>query len=58
MPVFESRISLPGPSERVFDFLTRPANLQKISPPEIQMALVQAPEVHTPGRRLPFKTHF
>ncbi len=57
MPVFESRISLPGPSERVFDFLTRPVNLQKISPPEIQMALVQAPEVLSLGSRLQFKIH-
>ena len=55
MAVYENRILLPGPSERVFDFLTRPENMQKISPPEIQMALIEAPDVLSLGSRLVFK---
>lgn len=57
MPVYESRIPLPGPVERVFDFLSRPANMQQISPPDVQMAFVQAPEVISLGSRLVFKIH-
>ena len=55
MPVYESRIPLPGPGERLFDFITRPANMQLISPPEVQMAFVNAPEVIQLGSRLVFK---
>lgn len=55
MPVYESRIPLPGPVERVFDFITRPANLQHISPPDVQMAFVEAPEVISLGSRLVFQ---
>jgi ligand-binding SRPBCC domain-containing protein len=55
MQVYESRIALPGPAERVFDFLTRPANLQRISPPEVQMAFIEAPEVISLGSKLVFK---
>lgn len=55
MPVYESRIPLPGPGARVFDFITRPANLQLISPPDVQMAFVDAPEVIQLGSRLIFK---
>lgn len=57
MPVYESRIPLTGPVERVFDFISRPANLQRISPPEVQMAFVNAPEVITLGSKLVFKIH-
>lgn len=57
MPVYESRVPLPGPAERVFDFLSRPANLQRISPPDVQMAFVEAPEVIELGSRLIFKIH-
>jgi ligand-binding SRPBCC domain-containing protein len=57
MPRYESRILLPGPVERVFDFLIRPANMQQISPPEVQMSFVQAPEVISLGSRLVFKIH-
>jgi ligand-binding SRPBCC domain-containing protein len=55
MPVYESRIPLPGPVDRVFDFITRPANLQLISPPEVQMAFLEAPEVIRLGSRLVFQ---
>jgi ligand-binding SRPBCC domain-containing protein len=55
MQVYESRIVLPGPAERVFDFLIRPANMQQISPPEVQMAFIEAPEVISLGSKLVFK---
>lgn len=55
MPVYESQMSLPGTVEIVFDFLSRPANLQRISPPSVQMAFVDPPEVITLGSRLVFK---
>jgi ligand-binding SRPBCC domain-containing protein len=57
MPSYESRMSLPGSAESVFDFLIRPANLARISPPEVQMAIVEAPEVLSLGSRLVFKIH-
>lgn len=57
MPNYESRMSLPGTAESVFEFLTRPANLQRISPPEVQMAFVEAPEVISLGSKLIFKIH-
>ena len=57
MPLYESRIPLSGPVERVFEFLTRPVNLQKISPPEVQLSYVQAPEVISLGSKLVFKIH-
>jgi len=55
MPVYESRIALPGSAQRVFDFLIRPANLQLISPPDVQMAFIEAPEVISLGSKLVFK---
>ena len=55
MPIYESRVLLPGPQERVFEFLTRPANLQQISPPEVQMVFVEAPDVISLGSRLVFQ---
>lgn len=57
MPIFESRVPLSGPMERVFDFIIRPANMQLISPPEVQMAFIEAPEVIELGSRLVFKIH-
>ena len=55
MPVYESQVPLRGPSERIFDFLTRPANMKLISPPEVQMSIVEAPEVLSLGSKIVFK---
>lgn len=52
MPLFESRTELPAKPEQVFDFIVRPANLQAIAPPEIQMVFVDPPEVIELGSKL------
>ena len=44
MPYFESVTLLSHPAARVFDFLSVPANLIEVTPPELNMRLVEAPE--------------
>lgn len=44
MGLFESGVELAGSPEAIFDFLTRPANLMLVTPPELQMSLVEGPE--------------
>jgi ligand-binding SRPBCC domain-containing protein len=44
MPRFEMVEELSAPLSRVFDFFSRPANLPKISPPELHMQLLSGPE--------------
>jgi ligand-binding SRPBCC domain-containing protein len=55
MAVFESRTPLPCSAERAFQFLTRPANMQAIAPPDLDMVFVTAPEVIELGSKLVFK---
>jgi ligand-binding SRPBCC domain-containing protein len=55
MPRFESAQSLPAPLARVFDFFSRPANLVRVSPPELHFELVSAPERLQLGSRLTVK---
>ena len=55
MPIFESRTDLHGSIEEIFGFLTRPANLQAIAPPEMQLVFVSAPEIIVLGSRLTCK---
>jgi ligand-binding SRPBCC domain-containing protein len=44
MPNFESNTFLSRPIAEVFDFLTLPANLIEVTPPEFNLRLVEAPE--------------
>jgi ligand-binding SRPBCC domain-containing protein len=44
MPRFEMVEDLSAPLSRVFDFFSRPANLPKISPPELHFQLLSGPE--------------
>ncbi|HWG45757.1 MAG TPA: SRPBCC family protein [Gemmataceae bacterium] len=44
MPRFEMIETLAAPLSRVFDFFSRPANLVKISPPELHFQLLSGPE--------------
>jgi ligand-binding SRPBCC domain-containing protein len=44
MPHFEALTLLSHPTARVFDFLSVPANLVEVTPPELNMRLVEAPE--------------
>jgi ligand-binding SRPBCC domain-containing protein len=55
MPVFESRTELHATVEQLFEFLIRPANLQKIAPQEMQFVFVDPPEVIELGCRLTCK---
>jgi ligand-binding SRPBCC domain-containing protein len=52
MPTFESTTILPRPPAEVFDFFARPANLLLVSPPQLHMRLVAAPERLELGSRL------
>ncbi len=52
MPRFEMVENLAAPLSRIFDFFSRPANLVKISPPELHFQLVSAPEQLHLGARV------
>jgi ligand-binding SRPBCC domain-containing protein len=55
MPVFEASQVLPRPLEEAFDFFRSPANLVRISPPELHMALVEGPALVELGSRIVLK---
>lgn len=55
MPVFECRTEVSVTPERLFDFITRVSNMQAVSPPEVDMVIVEAPEVIALGSKLVFK---
>ena len=55
MADFESSVTVNRPVERVFEFLLRPANVVKISPPSVGLQFTSAPEVMEVGSRLDFK---
>lgn len=55
MAVFETRVAVGSPVDSVFDFLLRPANAVRISPPDLGLVLVEAPEIIVPGSRMSFK---
>ena len=56
MPVFESTMELRCSAEALFDFLVRPANLPKISPPDWQLQLLEGPEVCRLGSQIVLQT--
>ena len=55
MPVYETSVTLDCPQERAFEFLLRPANIARISPPELGLAFTKAPEVLDLGSEFEFK---
>jgi ligand-binding SRPBCC domain-containing protein len=55
MPVYETSVTLDCPQERAFEFLLRPENIARISPPEIGLAFTKAPEVLDLGSEFEFK---
>lgn len=55
MPVFECRTEVQVSPERLFEFITRTENMLKVSPPEVDMVIQEAPEVLAAGSRLVFK---
>jgi ligand-binding SRPBCC domain-containing protein len=52
MPLFETSLVLARPVAEVFDFLARPANLVRCTPPELSMQVVEGPERLRLGARL------
>jgi ligand-binding SRPBCC domain-containing protein len=52
MPTFEAVTLVACPPERVWEFLCRPANLIRVSPPELHMQLVEGPERLQLGSRI------
>jgi ligand-binding SRPBCC domain-containing protein len=52
MPSFDSEQFFPRPMAEVFDFFRRPANLVRVSPPELHMRLVEGPELLELGSHL------
>jgi ligand-binding SRPBCC domain-containing protein len=43
MPSFDAVLTVPRPLTEVFDFFLDPANLVRVSPPELHMRLVEGP---------------
>jgi ligand-binding SRPBCC domain-containing protein len=55
MPVFECVMHFPHPEEKMFDFFCRPANLIKLSPPDLHLQLLDGPERIEFGSRIAFR---
>lgn len=52
MALFENRTELNASAEQVFEYMRRPANLEAIAPPEMQLVFIKPPEVIELGARL------
>ncbi len=52
MPRVESSVELPFPVGRLFAFLSRPADRIAVAPPDLNLQLVEAPEVLALGARV------
>jgi ligand-binding SRPBCC domain-containing protein len=55
MAVFEHEQTLPCDVERVFDFLTRPANVARLALPENELTFLSAPEILAAGVEVEFE---
>lgn len=55
MAVFECRTEVDVSPEELFDFITRVSNIKAITPPNVDMVIVEAPEVLSEGAKLIFK---
>jgi ligand-binding SRPBCC domain-containing protein len=55
MENFEARLLLPCDVEVAFDFLSRPENIKLISPPDMGLFFLDAPEQLSLGARMYFK---
>ncbi|MFL5338980.1 MAG: SRPBCC family protein [Gemmataceae bacterium] len=44
MPLFQSAATIACPPPLLFDFLARPANMLRLTPPDVKFDIVQAPE--------------
>ncbi len=52
MPVFEDTIDLPRPVAEVFAFFADPRNLERVSPPDLNLRVVEGPERLFQGARV------
>jgi ligand-binding SRPBCC domain-containing protein len=52
VPTFESTVEIRCRQADLFEYLARPANLIRISPPQLNLTVVEAPERLTLGSRL------
>jgi ligand-binding SRPBCC domain-containing protein len=55
MPVFHHEQRLDCPADALFDFLVRPANVLKLTPPDNKLKFIDAPDVISPGIELEFE---
>lgn len=55
MALFENELWLPCATEALFEFLLRPANVQRISDPRLGLVFEKAPEIVSTGSRIAFK---
>ena len=55
MAVFETSINIACDTQTAFDFLCRPANHARISPPSLSLRFTDAPEVIVLGSHLTFE---
>jgi ligand-binding SRPBCC domain-containing protein len=55
MAVFETSLVIDGTIEQAFDFLIRPANHEKLSPPGVGLRFVNPPEEFVLGTQFEFK---
>lgn len=55
MPTFETSTVIQCRVETAFEFLARPANVVKVTRPEVQLTLVEFPEYLEKGSRLKFQ---
>jgi ligand-binding SRPBCC domain-containing protein len=55
MARFESSVVVSSSPHAVFDFLLRPANIALISPPQMGLSFIDAPELLATGTRLEFQ---
>ena len=56
MPVFERTTMIPRPPAEIFAFLCNPANLIQVTPPDLNMRLVEAPERLALGAQIVLQT--
>lgn len=57
MAEFKHEQRLACPAETLFDFLSRPANVLRLSRPESKLTFVSAPEVLESGSEIEFEVH-
>ena len=58
MPRFETHVSLPCTREALFEFLLRPANVITLNPPELNVSLIEAPEIVGQGSLVRFQIEY